>query len=56
MSLKEIEQRAKNRGIKDYKRLSIDKLLSILNESEWVKKTKAVRDIRKEKFDSDKKF
>ena len=54
LSLEELEQRAKNRGIKDYKSLSIDKLLSILNESEQVKRTKTVRDIRKEKFDSDK--
>ena len=38
LSLKELEIKAKNRGIKDHKSLSIDKLLSILNKSEQVKK------------------
>ena len=38
LSLKELEQKAKNRGIKDYKCLSIDKLLSIFDKSEQVKK------------------
>ena len=47
LSLKESELKAKNIGIKDYKNLSIDKLLSMLDKSEQVKKTKAIRDIRK---------
>ena len=54
LSLKELEIRIKIRGIKDYKSLSIDKILSILDKSEQVKKTKAIKDIRKENFNSDK--
>ena len=54
MSLKELELNAKNRGIKGYKSVSIDKLLSILDKSEQVKKTKAIRDIRKGHFNNDK--
>ena len=50
LSLKELELKAKNRGIKDYKSLSIDKLLSILDKSEQVKKSKAIKDMRKENF------
>ena len=40
LSLKELELKAKHIGIKDYKSLSIDKLLSILDKSEQVKKLK----------------
>ena len=54
LSLKGLELKAKNRGIKDYKVLSIDNLLNILHKSEHVKKTKAIKDIRKEHFTSDK--
>ena len=38
LSLEELRAIAKIRGIKDYKSLSIDKLLSILDKSEQVKK------------------
>ena len=34
LSLKELELKAKNGGIKGYKSMSIDKLLSILDKSE----------------------
>ena len=54
LSLKELGIKVKTRGIKDYKSLSIDKILSILDKSEQVKKTKAIKDIRKENFNSDK--
>ena len=54
LSLKEFELKAKNRGIKGNKSISIDKLLSILDASEPVKKTKAIRDIIKEDSDADK--
>ena len=54
LSLKELELKAKVRCIKGYKTMSVDKLLSILDKSEQVKKTKAIRDIRKEKFNNDK--
>ena len=37
LSLKGLELKAKNRNIKDYKSLSIDKLLNILHKSEQVK-------------------
>ena len=54
LSLKKLRAIAKIRGIKDYKSMSKDKLLSILDKSKQVKKTKAIRDIRKENFNSDK--
>ena len=54
LSLKELELEAKNRGIKGYKSMSIDKLLSILHVSEPIKTSKTIRDIRKENFDADK--
>ena len=38
LSLKELELNVKNRGIKDYIRMSIDKLLSILDATEPIKK------------------
>ena len=38
LSLEELRAIAKIRGIKDHKSLSIDKLLSILDKSEQVKK------------------
>ena len=54
LSLKKLRAIAKIRGIKDYKSMSKDKLLSILDKSKQVKKTKTIRDIRKENFNSDK--
>ena len=54
LSLKELELKAKSRCIKDYESFSIDKILSILDKSEQVKKTKAIKGIRKENFNSDK--
>ena len=47
VSLKELRAIAKIRGIKDYKIMFKDKLLSILDKPEQVKKSKAIRDIRK---------
>ena len=46
-SFKELSAIAKIRDIKDYKIMFKDKLLSILDELEQVKKSKAIRDIRK---------
>ena len=40
LSLKELRTIAKTRGIKDYKTMSKDKLLSIPNKLEQVKKLK----------------
>ena len=54
LSLVELRAIAKMEGIKGYKSMYKDKLLSMLDESEQVKKIKAVRDIRKKNFDSDK--
>ena len=54
VSLKELRAIAKIRGIKDYKIMFKDKLLSILDKPEQVKKSKAIKDIRKKNFDSDK--
>ena len=54
LSLKELEQKPKNDDIKDYKRLSLDKLLSKLDKTKQVQKTKTIKDIRKENFNSDK--
>ena len=48
LSLKELDVKAEIRDIKDYKSISIDKLLSILDASEPIKQTKAIKDIRKE--------
>ena len=50
VSLKELRTIAKIRGIKDYKIMFKDKLLSILDKPEQVKKSKAIRDIRKKKL------
>ena len=47
VSLKELRAIAKVRDIKGYKIMFKDKLLSILDELEQVKKSKAIRDIRK---------
>ena len=52
LSRKELELKAKNRGVKDYKSVPIDKLLGILDKSEQVKETKAIRDTRKENFNN----
>ena len=38
LSLKELKLIAKNRGVKDYKRMSRDELLRILNASKPIKK------------------
>ena len=46
--------KAKNRSIKNYKSLFIHKLLTILDKLEQVKKSKAIRNIRKENFNNDK--
>ena len=54
LSLKELEVKAENRGIKGYKSISIDKLLNILDASEPIKRTKAIKDIRKENYEADK--
>ena len=51
LSLNELRPIAKIRDIKDYKSMSKDKLLSILDKSEQVKKTS---DIRKENVNSNK--
>ena len=45
--LKELELKAKNRGIKDYKSMSIDKLLSIIDASVSIKRNKSTKGIRK---------
>ena len=54
LSLKKLQQRAKNRCIKNYKSLLIDRLLGILDKSEQVKKTRTIDHIRKENFDINK--
>ena len=54
LSLKQLRTNGKIRDIKDYKSMSKDKLLSMLNKSEQIKETKAIRDIRKENFNGDK--
>ena len=58
LSSKEIKEKAKNTGIKNYKSLPIDKLLNILNEIKQAKKIRAVRRTRKENSDikRDKNF
>ena len=50
VSLKELRATAEIRGIKEYKIIFKDKLLSILDKTEQVKKSKAIRDIRKKKL------
>ena len=52
--LEELELGAENRGIKDYKSMSIDKLLSMLDASESIKESEAIKGIRKESFDATK--
>ena len=49
LSLKELELKAKNRGIKDYKSMSIGKLLRILNTPKPIRKNKA-KQIKTRKF------
>ena len=56
LSLKELITIAKVRSIKGDKIISKGKLLGMLDKTEQVKKTKTIRDIRKEKFGSDKIF
>ena len=53
LSLKKLELKAKNRGITGYQCMSIYELLSILDDSDPVKKTKTIRDIYK-KINTDK--
>ena len=43
LTLKELELEAESRRIKDYKSLSIDKLLSIIDKPEKPKKTKKLK-------------
>ena len=52
-SLKESKLIAKNKGIKGYKSMSKDKLLSILNMPEPIKENKTSKDINKENFNID---
>ena len=52
--LEELELGTENRGIKDYKSMSIDKLLSMLDASESIKESEAIKGIRKESFDANK--
>ena len=47
LSLKELRAITKISGIKDYKSMSKDKFLSMLDKSEEVKETKVIRDIKK---------
>ena len=47
LSLKKLELKAKNKGIKGYKSMSIYKLLSILDQSEQVKKLKLSEKLEK---------
>ena len=47
LSLKESRQVAKNRGIKDYKSISKDKLLILLNTPEPIKDNKTIKEIEK---------
>ena len=47
LSLKELKLNAKNRGIKGYRSMSKDKLLSMLNTPEPIKENKSIKDIRK---------
>ena len=54
LSLKELKVIAKNRGIKGYKNMSKDKLLSMLNTPKPVKEKKTIKNIRKEHFNIDK--
>ena len=48
--LKDLKLIAKTRGIKGYKSMSKDKLLSMLNIPKPVKENKPTRDIRKKKI------
>ena len=47
LSLNELKLIAKSRGIKGYKRMSEDKLLSALNASEPIRKIKTMKDAKK---------
>ena len=51
--LKELKLIAKTRGIKGYKSMSKNKLLSILNAPKPIKKNKTIKDIRKENSNID---
>ena len=53
LSLKELKVIAKNRGIKGYKNISKDKLLSIVNAPEPIKENKTIKDIGKENYNTD---
>ena len=45
--IKELQLKITDRGVNDYKSMSIDKLLSILDASESIKRNKTTKDIRK---------
>ena len=47
LSLKQLQLKITNKGINDYKSMSIDKLLSILDASKSIKINKTTKDIRK---------
>ena len=47
LSLKKLRAIGKISGIKDYKSMSKDKFLSMLDKLEEVKQTKVIRDIKK---------
>ena len=47
VSLNELRLIAKSRGIKDYKRMSEDRLLSVLNASEPITKNKTIKETKK---------
>ena len=57
LKLKELEQKAKNRGIKGYKNISINKLLSALSTSDLVKEneknSKDTDSVKNEDYDAD---
>ena len=48
-----IKTNCKNRGIKGYKNMSKDKLLSICNAPESIKENETIKDIRKENSNID---
>lgn len=48
LPLKELKLDAKNGGIKGYRSMSKDKLLSMVNTPKQIKEHKTIRDIRKE--------
>ena len=53
LPLKELKLDAKNGGIKGYRSMSKDKLLSMVNTPKQIKEHKTIRDIRKENSNTD---